>query len=390
MTADNHLVLLTKFVAAREKKPRWALFALKSEVAALLPENRVSICFHHRLPERENVEIWYNAELAKATYRGLMKCGQVWLCPVCAQRLAAIRRETLKTAIQNASDKFFPVMVTYTVQHHAGQSLSYLLDKMNAAYRRMRQQRLWRVYKEEWLIEGETRAVEITYGANGWHPHYHVILWLKLEILDYMKDDNGEYRIGNLQDGLFKHLAPLWVESLQAFQLTGLTDRALNIRPGWKELNEYMTKNGTILPDNGAKWGLAEEATMGQFKKAHEEGKTPWDLLIESFCGHAPSGELFKEYAASTKGKSSLQWTPGLKAALGVDIDEDKAICLDEENEADILLWTLDVEQWRAVVNTGAVGILLDKASTGDPEQVKALLIEVNRRNETENYNPIA
>ncbi len=380
------LEYITKFVAAREEKPRWALFALKSAAQELLPDNRIKICFHHRLPEHIDVEIWYNAERGNAHYRGLMKCGQGWICPVCAQRLALVRRAQLRLAMDNARTLYLPLLVTYTCQHRRGEPLARVLGGMLDAYRQMRQQRLWRTYKDEYLIQGETRAMEITYGDNGWHPHFHVILWLSIDALGLIKTDAGDYRLTDITDALENHLTSMWIHHLETNGLTGLRGPALNIRSGWDTLDDYVTKSGRVLPASGEKWGIAEEATMSQLKKSHADGKTPWDLLIESFCGVPEAGALFVEYARSIKGRSGLQWSPGLKARLGVDTDEDAEVLSDEEYPGDILLLALSVDEWRAVVNTQAVGILLDTASAGDPGALGNLMGRIIQKNEGQNF----
>jgi hypothetical protein len=228
MSESGHLVLLTKFVDAREKKPRAALFALKSEVQRLIPDNRVNICYNHRLPEREIVEVWLKAKESRAYYQGLMKCGQIWACPICAQRTALLRKKILTAAIENSRDKFLPLMVTYTVRHGRGERLETLLNGMTAAYRTMRQSQVWRLYKDEYLIRGEVRAVEITYGEDsGWHPHFHTILFLGHEILQYIK--NGEnYDVENLRGSLERHLTPEWIGSLERHSMTALAGPGLS------------------------------------------------------------------------------------------------------------------------------------------------------------------
>ena len=380
MQETTPLVLLTKFVAAREKNPRWSLFALKSEVVRLLPDNRVNICYHHRLPQRETVEIWYKTAESRAYYCGLMKCGQIWSCPICAQRAALIRREMLRTAIENSRTKYVPLMVTYTARHYAGMRLSHLLAGMTAAYRTMRQARIWRTYKDEYLVRGEIRAVEITFGDAGWHPHFHTVLFLDKSILEYYKRDNGEYDLFELRGSLERHLTPEWIASLNAHKLTAENGPALNVKSGWEKLTDYITKGGEIMPTTRSKWGLPEEMTMGQLKQSKRDGESPWQLLARSFCGESASGDLFREYVSATKGKSSLQWTPGLKAELGVMIDEEREIATEEGEARDILLSVLTTADWRAVVETGAEGILLDKASTGDPAEVAKIVAEAYKR----------
>lgn len=376
----RYLVLLTKFVSAQEKSPRSALFALKATVAKLLPENRVAICYHHRLPNIETVNLWFSPEAKRAYYRGLMKCGQGWICPVCAQRLAIIRRNALRLAIDNTRSQFVPLMVTYTSAHHNGQPLREVLSRMGEAYRRMRRLRLWRTYKEEYMIAGETRATEITYGSNGWHPHFHVIVWLDIAILEVIRDELDRMDLRSLGAALGRHLTPLWIDCLQAVGAVGAEGIALNVKTTTDSLTDYVTKAGTVLPADGRKWGLAEETALGQLKHGRQDGKTPWELLIEAFTEYKISGDLFIEYAKATKGKSALQWTPGMKKLCGIDLDETAAIMAEPQEYDEILLAEFTVEQWREIVEAGAVGEVLDIASRGDPSRLALAMDTLHRR----------
>jgi hypothetical protein len=379
MMTDSHLEVLTIFVAAREKQPRAALFVLKAQALKLLPGNRLGICHHHRLPQAETIDILYSPEAKRAWYRGLMRCGMGWVCPLCAQRLSEIRRQQLRTALDNSRDKYLPVMITYTAQHYKGQPLKHLLDGMNAAYRAMRQQRLWRVYKDEYLMRGETRALEITYGQSGWHPHFHVILWLDISILNYIKYGETYHDVQNLCDSLTSHLTPMWIDALEKQKLTALAGPGLHVRSSWDVINDYVTKSGKVLPDDTSKWGISEEMTKGQFKRAHAEGKTPWDLLIESYAGFPGSGDLFVEYEQATRGKSALRWSQGLAQELGVDADEMKALAEEQAESDEILLASLTVEQWQEVIFGQAIGALLDCAVQGDRAKLDKLLARVHK-----------
>jgi hypothetical protein len=378
--ANSHLVVITKFVAARENNPRAALFALKATAAELLPGNRIGICYHHRLPDVETVNLWYTPEGKKAYYRGLMKCGQGWLCPVCAQKLSEIRRKALRTAIDNTRETYLPIMVTYTVQHHKGQPLSELLQGMNSAYRRMRMQRLWRMLKEEYLIVGETRAIEITHNENGWHPHFHVVVWMDLSILDAIRAEDGSFDLPWLAASMAEHFTPIWIESLAKFGLSANKGPGLKVSTTDDLLNDYITKGGVVLPADDKKWSMAEEMTKGAQKKAHRDGKTAWDLLLEYFAGMAESGALFQEYAVATKGKSALQFTPGLKDKLGLILDEESELIAEEIARDEILLAQIDITLWRKIVETQAIGELLDVASKGDTELLERAIVVIERR----------
>jgi hypothetical protein len=371
------LEVLTAFVAAREKKPRAALFALQSVAQCLLPDERINICFRYLTPQRETVEVWYSAEKARAYYRNLMKCGLGWVCPLCAQRLSEIRRSMITSALDNTRTKYLPIMVTYTARHTIHDSLSDTLKTMTSAYRRMRQQRLWRLYKDEYMVRGETRAVEITYGANGWHPHFHVILWLDIAMLKVCEREGGVFDLSMIAGPLERHLFTMWSDSLSA--VGGSTQEGVGLRVSMErgDLSAYTTKYGEVLPKDTSKWTLAHELTKGSSKKLHIGGRTVWDLLLEFYAGSAQSGRLFQEYHKATRGMSQLQFTPGLKHELGIMDIDDSQVLDDEMTEAEIMLLSIPREQWRLILARGAQGILLDIASQGSTDALRHFLAKL-------------
>ncbi len=97
---------------------------------------------------------------------------------MCARRIITKRRTQIQDAVERGAavrrDRRWR-MVTLTVRHHAGQPLADLLAGLRAAWRRTRQrgtvQRAWRAH-----VRASVRAVELTLGANGWHPHLHVLI----------------------------------------------------------------------------------------------------------------------------------------------------------------------------------------------------------------------
>ena len=108
-----------------------------------------------------------------ARFCGVLTCGHIWTCPTCSARLRAERAERINAAVSNAGGTW--IMLTVTLRHRAGMPLSKLLAGLILAWRKTRQggliQRLWSE-----RVSASARAVEITYGDNGWHPHLHVLL----------------------------------------------------------------------------------------------------------------------------------------------------------------------------------------------------------------------
>jgi hypothetical protein len=381
--SEAHLEYITKFVAMREKSPKMARFWLQAASRSLLPDGRIHVCYRHRLPMRETVDLKHSPSKQNAFYCGLMKCGLAWVCPLCAVRLSEQRREMLTIALDNARSIFLPVMVTYTVRHNASQRLADLLGGMLAAYRRMRQSRAWRTLKDEFMVEGEIRTVEITYGDDGWHPHFHVVLFMTIDILHFARQTRqnaqGEaigvdYDLNHIRTALEGHIVPMWLDALRFYGLDALAERALRVTSDYDELSGYVTKFGSELPESDRKWTLAEEATKGSSKKARSDNNLGvWEILLYAGIGVKRFEALFLEYASATQGKSGLQWTPGLRERLGVEDTEGK-ILHDESEPDEVLLAQFDYQQWQLILRHNAAGRILDIAATGDDERVYKFL----------------
>jgi hypothetical protein len=104
---------------------------------------------------------------------GVLTCGHIWTCPVCAAKLRAERLARVYRAAEVGASVW--QMVTLTVRHQADMPLRSLLRGLMAAWRRCKQggatQRIWTAN-----VKASIRAVEVTRSQNGWHPHLHVLL----------------------------------------------------------------------------------------------------------------------------------------------------------------------------------------------------------------------
>jgi hypothetical protein len=69
-------------------------------------------------------------------------------------------------------------MLTQTIPHARRDVLETLLTAFTEALRKFKQ---WRAYAwavRAYGIVGSIRALEVTHGGNGWHPHAHMVLFL--------------------------------------------------------------------------------------------------------------------------------------------------------------------------------------------------------------------
>ena len=309
---------------------RTAKYSLQNESAKLLPTERVRFCLRHRIDGEKGVGVRYNEKREQAHYSNVQRCGSVWTCPICAAQISEGRRQELKQGMEywqgkgKAQDAGGMVyLLTLTNPHHSGDNLMQLLEGQKKALHR-----LWTLRKSREMFEalgkvGHITATEVTHGANGWHPHYHILLFFDAPINTV---------------SLRNFLATCWQNCCKKSGLK-VPDHVhgCDLRDG-KYADKYVSK-----------WGLADEVTKGHIKKGKEGSVTPWDLLRQSEGGCEKSGYLFQVFAAAFKGKRQLSWSRGLKALLKVDVKEDEELAQVTEKDS-VEVDILAMELWRLIL----------------------------------------
>lgn len=338
---------------------RWAL---KSAVNRLLPASRTSKCMVLRAPIPGHglapIEVHKGQNCKRAFYHGLMSCGSVWACPVCAAKIAERRRAELVEAIESAKQKGWRVhFVTLTVPHGVGDDINALLAGLRGALKRMSHGKYAISKQLDGALKGYIRTLEVTHGQNGWHPHYHLLVMTDHHI-----------KPGMLQD-VYR---PAWQ---RACRLAGL--------PIPSDRHGCTVQDGADAARYASKWGLEDEMTKGHMKKTRRKGCTPWGLLRAVLDGddseYSPerASGLFRVYAAAFKGSRQLYWSNGLRAALELGQDvSDEILAERPDDEQAILVGTLTVEDWRAVRRCRAESAVLD-AAEGGPDAMAAVLDQI-------------
>lgn len=347
-------------------------FALQAAAIELHPAHAVGSCLKAVIPGKTEVEIWRNAETTKAYYQNLVRCKAIWVCPLCANNITMHRRNELVTKLManegfawrtGVGDqievipirKWFVVMVTYTLWHNKHERCSAVVGRLKQAYKRMWGGR-WAVNtKQVEDIKGTIRAFEVTHGNNGWHPHIHQLL-----IFDSKPSQN---KIEDL------HI-DLWIRWEEAVNHVGgfTSGDAFDVREGDETLIEYVNKFGVKVSKGIKGWGVVSEITRYPVKQARLNGATLWELLARYINGSREAGRLWIEAQEALKGTAQLQASTGLWELLGVDFDriDDDTASEDDQTPEDMLLATLSIGQWRAIVKSGKRGELLQIAQTGD------------------------
>ena len=337
-------------------------FALQSVARQLLPESRTAKCLRWRA-HKQDVKVWKSQEHRTAHYSGLQTCASVWACPVCAAKIAERRRAEVLGAMSVHQAQGGNVhLLTLTVPHQRGDDLVQLLDQQAKALKRFWNDRQVKAVLEAMGYLGQIRATEVTHGRksarnNGWHPHYHVLLFTGSGV-DLSRFDKAQRRDWEVR------LYLVWARVCVAVGLGMPTEQhGLRLDNG-DEASAYVTK-----------WGLEHELVYGHIKKGKSGGETPFDLLRSVLADKTDkqAAALFREYAQAFKGKRQLFWSHGLKARLAVEEASDEEVAERIEEGAE-LLGQLTPEQWRDVLKVEARATVLEIASKRSWHHVERFL----------------
>lgn len=314
-------------------------------VTRLLPRDRVRWCRHRILPGRAGVEVWHAPQYQSGVLAGVAACGMIHVCPYCAARVAAHRATELQAGIQAWKDQGGNVtMLTFTLQHTSAHTLAAVLQSLAGAHRWLLKHRRYRVWCDEVGAIGTVRALEITFGAAGWHPHYHVLLFHRARVLK-------------------AQLEQYWLDALAAVGASGARGVALHTR--------------SVDDSQVGAWyvsvaGCAREVALGPATKSGRAGLTFWQLALQAVEDAALRVKVY-EYVAATRGYHVLQWSRGLRQAVGLGEVSDDDVLHGAVHAGGVPLAVIPADAWRVVVGNDAVSDVIELAAAGDAPALYAL-----------------
>lgn len=107
-------------------------------------------------------------------WQGAVACGDMWACPVCASRARAARADQIRH-VTEAHGRHRAMMVTLTVRHARHHGCRSMREALGHAWRLLTSGAPWRRFRRAVGVEHVARALEVTHGPAGWHPHLHVL-----------------------------------------------------------------------------------------------------------------------------------------------------------------------------------------------------------------------
>lgn len=259
---------------------RGETYSLRAGTRNLALTDREHDCGLRVCAEEAGIELRHvTDDERRARFVGVMQCGHIWSCPVCAARLCAERGALAVRALDGAGGRW--QMITVTLAHHSGMTLTRLLHGLLRAWRRARQggviQRLWGAY-----VSATIRAIEITWSPrNGWHPHVHVLLrtaeWpaddrreLTWRWQECVRRELGRECLPNDEQGIF------W-----SLPFVGGTDA---------ERARYVAKLGLEIAG------------------ASKDKRSVWAVARRAAQGDGRARAMWTEYQAATRGRRRIEF----------------------------------------------------------------------------------
>ncbi len=324
--------------ADQAKKRRRERYADQRTAAAIYQSNvpagskaagrGVTLCGWTQIANQKVRLVRVEAEQPRAFYRGLQACGLRWVCPCCTIKKSEESREALNAALSVARDRgLVPVMLTLTARHKRTTELREFWSMLSKAEKQMKTSNAWKALNKRHLTGGFAKAVEITHGANGWHPHFHLILMTNADDEDHAAE-------------LVETLRADWLHQLNRVGLDGKSkaarERSFDVR-GAQEAGDYITK-----------WGAAEEMTLAGSKVGKAKGRTPWQLLRDARTASTDAermqaGALWWEFSQVMKGVHQLRQSPKFRELVAAyEPPEGEA----EEEPEETTVFRFDDPEW--------------------------------------------
>lgn len=317
-----------------------------------------------------NVVVHVGAEGTTHT-SGLMRCGNVGLCPVCAPTIRARRAADIEGAHEaNCLTGGQSWFATFTVPHGVGDSAGSTLALLRSMWRDMQQSSPFRSWREAVGLRGFVRSWEVTYGDNGFHWHLHVLFFTERSIDP-------------------ERVAGLWRRQFERVGLGG------SYVPGVSFDVRRLKRNGigSYIGKVNTAWGAGAELARADLKRRSvgpaqllELAFHEWERL--TLTGEVRFQRLWEQLENAAKGLRWIEWSRGLRVAAGswqleaviagesltqelLTPDEASDVEAAAGSDADevVASWHVPASVWRRFRRIGELGVLLSALVSNDGER---------------------
>jgi hypothetical protein len=311
-----------------------------------------------QIPINENsirhIHLLKGEKSQKPYFHGLIKCGNVWRCPVCAKKISDFRQKEiyyLASEWQRKDKKLS--FLTLTIKHLKSDSPQNIVDRLITEFRKLQRTSKWKKLKELHDIEGFCKSLEFTFSKKHWlHPHLHILLF-----------HNSE-NPGDLHDQIIR----MWVKRKETRSVL----KAQNAKSVYDKsgISNYVTK-----------WDVSAELTKANHKLGKvKENVSPFQALKMLTTGkygsftHKELAHRWMNYRAITYRKHHIQLSRNLKVMLkDGDFKESEEILKDEK--PDQLIARIDKDLWTIIIKKELPPRILNAWEKGGHKEIAKLLI---------------
>lgn len=308
---------------------RQARYSLHKAFKQVEPKHRTAQCLWSVVSKEKTVQVMLDQEHNRARYNNLRVCGRVWTCPFCSAKISERRAVELAGAMAVAKAKGLKVaLLTCTVPHVVQDGLKALVGRLLKAWSRLVDNRAGKAIRADLGLVGTIRNIELTHGENGWHPHFHCLVFYRndVDLVQIESRWSAEWQRVCVKSGLR--------------------------RPS--DEHGLTLQDGSFAAAYVSKWGLEHEMTKSMHKVGRRAGRTPFDILRDYETGKTSDEKeqnavLFREFVAAFHGLRQLVWSPKLKNLLAVEDVTDEQLALQEDERPTRIVCELNMTEWKAV-----------------------------------------
>lgn len=327
--------------AGRVNSERVRCSRLQKGASTLTRRRRIQWCGSKLAGDRVELHI---DTAGRAGFQGLMRCANRWACPDCMRRMGYENQKDVTALcdrhLATGGDIAF---LTLTLPHDYGADLEALRRLVAGAFTRILTGTAWRSTKSKFKVLGQVRALEVTHGRAGWHPHLHVLFLTEKKL--------SARQLRALHVYAFRR----WKDYLTARGIRPPKVEASHMKCGREGVGAYISKTGAAL-----------ELTRADKKGGRYGSRTPLQILETWVQNHnLPAANLWREWEKGMRGARSLTYSNGIRERYGILKRSDKALAEAEPHDS-VAVLELEPAVWNTVRGVDLAGPrILEAAERG-------------------------
>ena len=272
--------------------------------------------------------------------KGAIHCHSAF-CPICAP----YRMDKYKQLLHSAFKMFEQenkacIMVTLTIPNSKALDFYQNFSVLKCVLNMFQMSGTWKLFRKLTNIVASFYSFDVTYGYNGWHPHYHCLFWLDKIWLKEKKSEleDWEVRLHKVWD---KQIWKIINDKFEVrandtqpyFETVRKIDKSLysesikqtyNVNTDYKQIKTdtgfYISKKDNHIinaTNSNYFWSATNETTGAKFKKAKTGHRTIWQLLNDAlFNNDELAWNKWKELITNSYGLQLYRLQRGLKQKI--------------------------------------------------------------------------